>query len=174
MTNSEIFASNICRCRYRIALLLSVFAVGFLSGTTVTFADPGLYSLLVRSAVVSPVSISALITRIVFTAFLCVVIFDAKTVYLPAILCFVYAFSYGVVSMAIFFAFGSAYWLTHLLLLFTGMVNSMCVLWFWCRRICVQRQSIYSDFFLALFVSSLAGFFDFFLISPYLSSLFIS
>ena len=154
-------------------LLFSIFFFGFVAGTAVTAPNKYYYISLMCRAATSPVTIAGLLAQVVAPFSLTALIYRSKRVELFLVLSFVQAFIFGIASSSVYWAYGSAHWLIRTLLLFTGTITLISLLWFWFRHISGRFEQGRRDFFLCLSVSFLAAVLDYFLIYPLLTKLFI-
>ena len=155
-------------------LVLSItFLAGFLSGTAVTFPNQALYASLMRRAAIRPVSLLCLLAHVAVLFLLTALIHKTRKITLYLFLIYAQAFSYGIVSSSACYAFGTAHWMLRPLLHFTGGINLISLLWFWCRQALGQSHSARNDFRLSLIISVISALFDHYLISPFLLKLFI-
>lgn len=162
------------RHRFSEFLLYGSFILGFLAGDVIVRSGSPHYISAIRIAASSQISITSLLATVILTFSLTAFISAAKKTSLFLIPCFVQALVYGVVSSSVYRAFGYAQWLIRILLLFTGTINIISLLWFWSRNISSKTQTAHRDFLLSFCVSIIATVLDHHWISPLLASLLSS
>ena len=173
MLHSAALVKPLACHRLSTLILYGTFIFGFLTGYRIPFSEADHYVALVRCAASSPTSAIGLLATIVFTFSLTALIYAAGKTRLFPILCFVQAFAFGIASGAVYCAYGASQWLICLLLLFTGTVNLICLLWFWSRHVSAHGQHVHRDFTYALSVSAIAAVLDHIWISPLLEELLL-
>ncbi len=160
------------RCMYFAFLLCCAFISGFLAGAFLAVGNASNYSPLIHKVVATVPSAIGPFGQITVWFSLTALISMAKKGHLFLVLCFLQAFTFGVMATAVYYSYGSASWLIQALMLFTRTVTLISLLWFWFRNIFGQICNAKRDFLLALCLSVLAAAFDLFLVSPFMLSLF--
>ena len=103
---------------------------------------------------------------------LSILIVRFRRIYFLYILAAFKAFSFSFCLCAIGYCFGSAGWLIRFLLLFSDSCILPCLIWLWLR--CFSRKCIAfkKDLTACIGITVLVGFIDYFVISPFLLSVF--
>lgn len=158
--------------RYSAVSLFCTFIFGFFAGALIVSSNVAQFTLQIRSAAISPTSSIGLLTQIFFSCTATLLLCKTGRGYL-FLLSFVQALTFGIATTAIYYAYGSARWLVHALMLFTRTITLISLFWFWLRIVSGQSHSIFQDFLFTLCVSVLAAVFDVYLISPILLKLFL-
>lgn len=173
MHHTAVSSKGFARQHLGAIFLTCTFVFGFLAGTVVVSLAPDVFVFLVHEAIILPVSFIDLLVHIVVPFSLTALILRTRRVELFLILCFVQAFSFGIVSYSIYLVYGSAQWMIQALLLFTRTITLVLLLWFWCRQFSGRSQAGFQDLFLCFSISVLVSVFDYRLISSLPAKLFI-
>ena len=151
--------------RHCMFLLFCSFIIGFLSGVNWAINGYVHYSSLLHSTHISSAALICLLGSAVCPILLSVLIAEAGKLFLFYPLSFLYALVYGMIVGGLFCDYGAAHWLVLILFFFTGTVNRVSLLWFWCR--CISSQTVVrSDTILSIAVSASAAILDYLVISP--------
>ena len=145
--------------------------VGILCGMHfVSFAiEP--FSSLMRAGIYCRVTFVGLLAALLLPLF-----FSAISVYFSVprfqyFVCFLKAFCFGCCLYCCMHTFGSAGWLIMAIMMLSDCSMLTPLLWFWCRHISGDKQSLKRDIYYCLTVAALVGTVDYFIISPYLVGL---
>lgn len=158
--------------KYSAVSLSCTFILGFLAGALIVSSNATQLTLQIRSAAISPASSVGLLAQIFFSCTATLLLYKTRRGYL-FLLSFVQALTFGIVATAIYYAYGSARWLVHALMLFTRTITLISLFWFWLHLVSGQSHSIFQDLLLTLCVSVIAAVIDIYLISPILLKLFL-
>ena len=151
-----------------IVLLIITWICGFLLGYF--FCEP-LFSPLMRSAVVMPVSIVGLFSCMFFPlicSFFSILLNHPIFVY---IVCFFNSVAFGFSCCVLSQLFGSAAWLMCILFLFSDTCFGAIFLFLWLRRLYDPMIRGYHDFGYCIIICIGIAFADIFIISPFLQGL---
>lgn len=153
--------------RMLCAILLScTFISGVLSGVVVVCNKPDQYISLAQNCANISVSYIGLLCHVLMPFCLTAILSNAKRTEFFFILCFFQAFTYGIVSASIYFAYPLAHWLITWILLFTSTFTLMASLWYWFCALSDPLCKIQPKLLIYLAISLSASIVDFFIISP--------
>lgn len=158
-------------CKICWIVLAAVWITGLFAGMYFGANAGDHYFLLMRTAVDTRVSIVGLIANACLPFLL-----SAYAVYLGKprlilLVCFCKAVLFTSCGFAVLLSFGSAGWLTRLLLQFSDIVLIPLFCWFSIRHIQGNRTTLSKDSALCLFAAALVGSIDYCLVSPFLAML---
>ena len=161
---------NWWRCTCRLFLALSWCAGLFLGILAASAASETLVPLM-RGTVTAPVSIFGLLA-VIFLPFL----FSAYAVYfaepwLLLIVSIFKAFSFAFCSFGLCLAFGQCSWLVRFLYLFSDVFSIPVLYCFWLRNISGRTRSSRRECIVFGIITLVIGCIDYWLISPFLTSL---
>lgn len=153
------------------ALLALAFCIGLILGIfSAGIAGETFFSMM-RGAAYSTVSIPGLLSMILlpflFTAF--AVYFSHP--WLLLLIGFGKAFSFGLCSCGVMWAFGSAGWLIRMLLIFSDGMILPVLMWLWLRHISGRKPSFSRDLAVCAAFALFIGGFDYCVVSPFLVTL---
>lgn len=154
-------------------LLPCAFLFGFVTGCTVACNDSIIYNSLIQCAAAEPAALTALMGHVLVPFLLTSLICRSGRTELLHILCFLLAFIYGTIAIFVIRAFGSACWLVHPLLLFTATTTLAALFHFWFRCLSDRTQKMQQELLFSVGFAALSSAVDYFVISPFLSRLFI-
>ena len=150
-------------------LLITVWFIGLFLG--IGIYDP-MYSSLMCSVLLQPVSIVGLVMILFLPLFSVYVSLILNKPIISVIVCFLKAVSFGFTGCLITHNYGNASWLVRLLFLFSDHCCVILLFVFWFYFFCSfasNRTKYHSVFFL---IAVLIAMFDYFVISPFMRGLF--
>lgn len=155
-------------------LLLGLFwLLGLLCGFHVASSLGPHSFLLMRMAVGCCVSIVGAFTVLIFPVVLSAVLIQVSDVLIFPFL-FFKAFCYSFCYFGISYAYDDAGWLVRCMLLFSGSSMALNLLIFWIRNISVSKTAVKKNYILAICIAVAIGIIDLILVSPFLTTLFIT
>ena len=154
-------------------LLPGVFLLGFVTGFTLACNDSTSYYSLIQRAATEPATLTALMGHVLVPFLLTSLICRSGRTELLQVLCFLLAFIHGTTSFLISCAFGSASWLVQPLLLFTATTTLASLFYFWFRCLSARTQKMQQELLFSIGFAVLSSAVDYFVISPFLTRLFI-
>lgn len=144
---------------------------GILFGMHFVSAASEPFSSLMRAGIYCRVTILGLLAVLLLPLFFSAVSVYFSIPHLQYFICFLKAFCFGCCLYCYMYTFSAAGWLIMSFMMFSDSCMLSPLLWFWCRHITGNRQSLKRDVCCCLTVAVLVGSVDYFIISPYLVSL---
>lgn len=171
-TNKRNISGFLSAVRPGIPLLIGVWLAGMALGIVLCqFLNEVVFSLM-GSVLTGRISIVSLLLTILIpltVSFLCQRYHFFLLVYLTA---FAEAFVLGFSAYAVVLYSGPAGWLIHFFLLFHCYIGAACSLWLWLRQFSGCCDSMFSrDYWICASLMGVAGAVDYFLVSPFLGTL---
>lgn len=159
-------------CRNRVIFLAALWLTGILSGVFLAKYEYRLLFPMMLAAADDSVSIIAVVfirtLPLIVSAFIALYI----SIKLIPVLAFFRALSYGFCSGLVYYFYGSAGWLFHLLMMFSGLLTNVVVLFFW-LHLMVSRERISTVFFICIAITAVIIVVEVILIAPVLATLSI-
>lgn len=169
--NWSLSASRFRNAVSPVAFLGFCWVLGILFGMHFVSFVSEPFSSLIRTGVYSRVTTAGLLTVLLLPLFASAITVYFFIPYLQYFICFLKAFCFGCCLYCSVHTFAAAGWLIMSLMMFSDSCMLVPLLWFWCRHITGNRQSLKRDVYYCLTAAVLIGFVDYFIISPYLVGL---
>ena len=160
---SDLFAA--------VRRLCAAWLPGLLIGCTVGVSTGAAFAPYLRAAYITRVSFVGSLFALLIPLLLSVVMERCFNYSFVLPVAFVKAFLFSVSVTACILASGSAGWLICRLLLFSDFLSILVLLWFWFRTL-HKKQISKQELLMACICILFVGMLDYFVISPYLVSLF--
>ena len=161
---------SLCQWR-RVSLyvLAFIWCFGLFLGTLFASQSDTPLSFMMRLAADSPVSVVTLMAGAVLPFLLTACAVWISKPQFILLICFLKGFIYAFCAHGSAMAFGAAFWIFRLLLLFTDHFTVVMLMWFWVRNISGFRDTAFRDLFISVLTVFAAGLVDICLISPFLA-----
>ena len=163
----QSFIRLFCNHNKNITAIACCWVLGLISGAAFSINSASCLYSLTRSLRYSDLSVVGFLAMLIFPYLLSTVIFKLSMWKGIIPLVFFKAFSFSCCAVAIIRAFGSSGWLLRLLLLFSGSISVVFLIWFWIRNCSKSRRNLHGDLLLCIVLTLVAGFIDYSLISPF-------
>lgn len=171
ITKKYSFSGFLSAVRPGVPMLLGVWVSGMASGIVLCRFLKEVVISLMGSVLTGRTSIVALLLTILIpltVSFLCQRYRFFLLVYLTA---FAEALILGFSAYAVVLYSGPAGWLIHFFLLFHCYIGAACSLWLWLRQFSGCDSTFSRDYWICAILMGAAGAVDYFLVSPFLGTL---
>ena len=158
------------RRRRAVVLLVCAWFLGLVTGLLLSLSASDILFPTMRAAVASCVSISGLLSTILLPLLFSAFAVYSSNFWLLIPIAFSKAFLFTFLGTGILAAFGSAGWLIHILLIFSGTAMPPVLWWYWLSALSGTPTTPFHSI-AALPAACLIGSLDYCVISPFLANL---
>lgn len=172
LSHISSFSAENCKCRFCVVFLAFFWLAGISFGLYAANLASVHISSLMLTLVDQRVSIVGMLIIFIFPLLLSAVLIHFSAHRLLFLFAFLKAFCYSFSSCCIFLSFGSAGWLIQSLLMFSDTVLAIVLLWFWFRFFSAKTVELGRDAGICCIITACVVCIDYFMVSPFLASLF--